>query len=115
MSTKESTQAEVSSPLVEGSQAARSDKVIMPDKAHEVARALARAARDQGLRHLSASFELGFEDRRDLRDPNGRGWWGKFTVSWQQGRHGADAGRISLSADFYSACEIDLPQTDAEA
>lgn len=69
----------------------------IPEKHQEFCKAVARLCREHGLRSFGGQFTPGFGDP----------WRSQIVFSWAQGRHGEDAGRISITSTLDVRASID--------
>jgi hypothetical protein len=72
------------------------NKGTIPERHLETCRALARVAAERGLNSFSGKFRPGFRD----------GWDGDISFNWEQGRHGEDAGQISIWSQIHVNTKI---------
>ena len=60
----------------------------IPERHLDFCRAVARLAKEHGLNRLTITFEPPFRDE----------WRDQIQATWEQGRHGEDAGRIFIQS-----------------
>lgn len=70
--------------------------VEIPERHQSFCKEVAAVARKYGLNQFDGSFKPGFQD----------GWRGDIAFHWVQGRHGEDAGRISICSQFHVLTKI---------
>ena len=69
---------------------AEKPKVEIPERHQAFCKAVARLAREHDLNNFTGSFRPGYDDE----------WRGDISFSWEQGRHGEDAGSIRIGSQF---------------
>lgn len=72
--------------------------VTIPDRHQTFCREVAKLCRAHGLGRFSGTFRPGFKD----------GWDGDIAFSWDQGRHGAEAGQVHITSQFHVNTKIDV-------
>lgn len=69
----------------------------IPEQHQEFCKAVARLCREYGLRHFEGAFNPAYGDQ----------WKARIQFSWDQGRHGADAGGVTITSTLDVFTEID--------
>jgi hypothetical protein len=79
-----------------------SDKISIPENHIAFCRAIARLCREHKMRRVGVNYSPGFDDA----------WGGDIAMSWEQGRHGEDAGKLSISSNVMAHVRLDDPKAN---
>lgn len=61
----------------------------IPEKHVEFSKAVARLAKEHGIQNMNVTYRPSYF---------GGDWQGDIAIYWEQGRHGADAGKVRISS-----------------
>ncbi len=75
------------------------DKIHIPENHIAFCREIARLCREHKMHRVGVTYSP------NLDDP----WPGNIAMSWEQGRHGEDAGKLSISSNVQAIARLDDP------